>query len=113
VGIGAAYMMYYRETTYPQKIAAAFGTTYKWAKNKFYMDELYLYITHNIIFDKVSKPIAWFDRYVIDGFMNLLGVTTLGIANRIKFLQSGRLQDYAMYFVSGVVAIIMIIIYFK
>ncbi len=113
VGIGAAYLMYYKETEYPQKVAAAFGTTYKWAKNKFYVDELYMYVTHKIIFDKVSKPIAWFDRYVIDGFMNLLGVTTLGIANRIKFLQSGRLQDYAMYFVSGVVAIIIIVIYYK
>jgi NADH-quinone oxidoreductase subunit L len=113
VGIGAAYLMYYKETVYPQKVASAFGTTYKWAKDKFYMDELYLFVTHKIIFDKVSKPIAWFDRHVIDGFMNLLGVTTLGIANKIKFLQSGRLQDYAMYFVSGVVAIIILIIYFK
>ncbi len=113
VGIGAAYLMYYKETTYPQKVASAFGTTYKWAKDKFYMDELYMFVTHKIIFDKVSRPIAWFDRNVIDGFMNLLGVTTLGIANRIKFLQSGRLQDYAMYFVSGVVAIIILVIYFK
>ena len=113
VGIGFAYFMYYKETVYPQKVASAFGTTYKWAKDKFYMDELYIFITHKIIFDKVSKPIAWFDRNVIDGFMNLLGVTTVNIAEKIKFIQSGKMQDYAMYFVSGVVAIIILVIYFK
>ncbi len=113
IGIGTAYLMYYKETKYPQKVAAAFGSSYKWAKDKFYMDELYIFVTHKIIFDRISKPIAWFDRNVIDGFMNLLGVTTLNLAKKIKFIQSGRLQDYAMYFVSGVVAIIIIVIYFK
>ncbi len=112
-GIGAAYLMYYKQTEYPAKVASGFGKVYHWTKNKFYMDELYLFVTHKIIFDKISKPIAWFDRNVIDGFMNLLGVTTENLSERIKFIQSGRLQDYAMYFVSGVVAIVMIIIYFR
>ncbi len=112
-GIGIAYLLYYRETDYPEKFASAMGNGYKWAKNKFYMDELYIFITHKIIFDKVSKPIAWFDRNVIDGFMNLLGVTTEKLAEKIKVIQTGRMQDYAMYFVSGVVAIVMLIVYFR
>ncbi|HFX17544.1 MAG TPA: NADH-quinone oxidoreductase subunit L [Flavobacteriales bacterium] len=112
-GIGIAYLMYYRETDYPAKVANAMGTGYKWAKHKFYMDELYIFITHKIIFDRISKPIAWFDRNVIDGFMNLLGVTVEKLSERIKFLQTGRMQDYAMYFVSGVIAIVMLVIYFR
>ena len=112
-GIGIAYLMYYKETAYPQKVASAMGTGYRWAKDKFYMDELYIFITHKIIFDKISKPIAWFDRYVIDGFMNFLGLTVEKTAERIKFIQTGRMQDYAMFFVSGVIAIVMLIIYFR
>jgi len=112
-GIGIAYLMYYKETAYPQKVASAMGSGYKWAKNKFYFDELYIFITHKIIFDKISKPIAWFDRNVIDGFMNLLGVTVEKTAEKIKFIQTGRMQDYAMYFVSGVIAIVMFIVYFR
>ncbi len=112
-GIGIAYLMYYKETAYPQKVASAMGAGYRWAKDKFYMDELYIFITHKIIFDKISKPIAWFDRYVIDGFMNFLGLTVEKTAERIKFIQTGRMQDYAMFFVSGVIAIVMLIIYFR
>ena len=89
------------------------GSGYKWAKNKFYFDELYIFITHKIIFDKISKPIAWFDRHVIDGFMNLLGLTVEKSAERLKIVQTGRMQDYAMFFVSGVIAIVMLIIFFR
>jgi len=112
-GIGIAYLMYYKETAYPEKFASAIGNGYKWAKNKFYIDELYIFITHKIIFNKISKPTAWFDRNIIDGFMNLLGVTTEKLSEKIKFIQTGRMQDYAMYFVSGVVAIVMLVVYFR
>ncbi len=112
-GIGMAYLMYFKETAYPQKVASAMGNGYKWTKNKFYFDELYIFITHKIIFDKISKPIAWFDRHVIDGFMNLIGLTVEKTAEKIKFVQTGRMQDYAMFFVSGVVAIVMLIIFFR
>ncbi len=112
-GIGVAYLMYYKETNYPKKVASAMGVWYQWAKHKFYMDELYIFITHKIVFDRISKPIAWFDRNVIDGFMNLLGVTVEKTAERLKVIQTGRMQDYAMYFVSGVIAIVMLIVYFR
>ena len=107
-GILAAYFFYYKPTEYPQKVARAFGITYKWAKDKFYMDELYLFVTKRIIFDKISKPAAWFDRHVVDGMMDALGNTTVWISNRIKGLQSGRLQEYGIYFVYGVVVLIMV-----
>ena len=112
-GIALAYFMYYKPTNYPEKVASAMGAGYRWAKDKFYMDELYIFVTHKIIFDKVSKPIAWFDRNVIDGFMNLLGVSVEKSANKIKGVQSGRMQDYAMYFLGGVIGIVMLIVYFR
>jgi len=112
-GIGMAYIMYYKETIYPQKIAQAMGVGYKWAKDKFYIDELYIFVTHKIIFDRISKPIAWFDRNVIDGFMNLIGLTMEKLSDKTKGLQSGRLQDYAMYFLGGLISIVVLLMYFK
>ena len=112
-GIGIAYLMYFKETQYPAKVASTMGAAYKWAKNKFYMDELYIFVTHKIIFQRISKPIAWFDRHVIDGFMNLLGLTVEKSSDKIKGIQTGRMQDYAMYFLGGVVGIVMIIIYLR
>ncbi|NPA43619.1 MAG: NADH-quinone oxidoreductase subunit L, partial [Chlorobi bacterium] len=113
VGIAAAYYFYYKPTDYPARVAAAFGKGYEWAKNKFYIDEAYLYVTKNIIFDKISRPAAWFDRHVVDGMMNSIAYTVGWIAEKIKPVQSGRLQEYAIWFVYGVVMLILIFYYFN
>ena len=49
-----------------------FQKLHRWAFKRFYMDEVYQYITHRIIFARISKPIAWFDRHVVDGFFDFL-----------------------------------------
>lgn len=41
------------------------------------MDEAWLFVTKRIIFRCVSAPLAWFDRHVIDGFMNFLAWATV------------------------------------
>ncbi len=112
-GIGAAYFFYYKPTEYPEKLASGFGVAYQWAKDKFYMDELYLFVTKRIIFDKISRPAAWFDRNIVDGFMDSIGNTTVWISDKIKIVQSGRMQEYAMYFIYGVVVLILIFYYYN
>ncbi len=113
IGIGLAYLMYYKPTDYPAKVARSFGKLYVWAKNKFYVDEFYLFVTKRIIFDKISRPFAWFDRHVVDGMMNALGNTTVWISEKIKFVQSGRMQEYGMYFIYGVVFLVMVYYFFN
>lgn len=44
-GIGIAYLMYFSENDKPLKVATAFGGLYKAAYHKFYIDELYLFVT--------------------------------------------------------------------
>jgi NADH-quinone oxidoreductase subunit L len=43
VGIAIAYIMYKKESTIPARLAATFKYGYKWAFNKFYIDEVYLF----------------------------------------------------------------------
>jgi NADH-quinone oxidoreductase subunit L len=93
------------------KVAAAFGNTYKWAYNKFYIDEVYLFVTKKIIFRYISQPVAWFDRHVVDGTMNAIADVTQAASVRIKGFQSGQLQKYAFVFISGVIALILIFVY--
>ena len=112
VGIFIAMLMYKKENMASARFRAAFGIFYKWTYHKFYFDELYMFVTKKIIFDRISAPSAWFDRHVVDGTMNGIGNGTVWISNKIKGLQSGKVQDYAMYFVSGVVVIAMIFWYF-
>lgn len=110
-GIFIAWWMYRKPTAIPDKVAASVGRLYTWSYRKFYMDEVYLFVTKKIIFNYISRPIAWFDRHVIDRTMNLIGWTTEGAAEKIKGLQSGRLQQYGFVFVAGAIALVFIFIY--
>jgi NADH-quinone oxidoreductase subunit L len=111
IGIGLAYIMYKKETAIPNKMASAFKYGYKWAYNKFYMDELYLFVTKKIIFRYISAPIAWFDRHIIDGTMNSIAEVTQSVSFNIRKLQSGQIQKYAFVFVSGVIMLALLFIY--
>lgn len=108
LGISIATIMYFKKTEMPDKVSARFGNFYKWAYHKFYFDELWLFVTRKIIFNCISKPIAWFDRTIVDGFMNALAFVTNSASDKIKGLQSGRIQQYAGVYLSGVLLFVAI-----
>ena len=56
-----------------EKMYAAAPRLHHWAYKRFYLDEVYQFVTHRIIFKRISTPIAWFDRHIIDGFFDFLG----------------------------------------
>ena len=112
LGIGVAYVMYRKESDIPDRVAGTFKLSYKWAYNKFYIDEVYLFVTKKIIFRYISTPIAWFDRHIVDGTMNSIAALTQGVSFRIRDFQSGQLQKYAFVFVTGAVAFAILMIYF-
>jgi NADH-quinone oxidoreductase subunit L len=111
LGILLAFVFYKKPSGLPEKVSNAFGSFYQWAYDKFYFDELYLFITKEIIFKRISAPFAWFDRHIVDGTMNLIGNSTLSGSEKIKKMQSGRVQDYAFAFIAGVVVLAMVFIY--
>ncbi|MFZ1805704.1 MAG: NADH-quinone oxidoreductase subunit L [Cyclobacteriaceae bacterium] len=110
-GIAVAWKFYKSESDASAKVVKTFGSVYTSALNKFYIDEIYILITKGVIFRMVSKPLAWFDRNVIDAFMNLLAATTNWISSQIKEFQSGQVQKYAFIFISGVLIIVLSFIY--
>lgn len=111
VGIFAASALYRKGSETPERIKASMGNLYTTINRKFYIDEIYLFITRKIIFNFISRPIAWFDRNIVDGFMNAVGNSTKSIAEDIKEFQSGQLQKYAFIFISGVLLILLTFIY--
>lgn len=111
LGIGIAYIMYRKESAVPDKLAATFKHSYKWVYNKFYIDELYLFITKKIIFKYIAEPVAWFDRHIVDGTMNAIAFVTQSVSFRIRGFQSGQLQKYAFVFISGAITLAILFIY--
>jgi NADH-quinone oxidoreductase subunit L len=111
LGIGIAFIMYRKESGIPDRLAGLFKYGYKWAYNKFYIDELYLFVTKKIIFRYISEPVAWFDRHVVDATMNGIAAVTQSVSFRIKGFQSGQLQKYAFVFVTGAIMLAILFIY--
>ncbi|GAB6011000.1 NADH-quinone oxidoreductase subunit L [Viscerimonas tarda] len=107
VGIGIASALYFKKTAMPDKIAAGFSGFYTAAYRKFYFDEIWLFVTRQIIFNCISRPIAWFDRKFVDGFMDSLALVTNVASDKIKGLQSGRVQQYVLaYFVGALLFVL-------
>jgi NADH-quinone oxidoreductase subunit L len=111
-GIAIAYSLYYRENERPAKLAASLGGLYRSAYRKFYVDEGYLFVTKKVLFNIVGRTAAWIDKNIVDGMVNLAGYMTVLVSELSRDLQSGRLQQYAIYFVGGIITLAVYLIYF-
>jgi NADH-quinone oxidoreductase subunit L len=111
IGVLLAAYLYRKESDRPAKAAAAFGGLYQFAYHKFYIDEVYSFITKKVIFNLIGRPAAWIDRNIVDGLMNLVATLTAKISAGIKGFQSGKVQDYALYFFAGIAGLAVLFIY--
>jgi NADH-quinone oxidoreductase subunit L len=111
IGIFAAMWLYKKENDRPAKLAVSLSGFYKATYHKFYIDEVYLFITKKIIFNLIGRPAAWIDKNLVDGMVNATGNSTQTISEKIKGLQSGKVQQYAIYFLAGVIGLAVLFIY--
>jgi len=112
IGIVIAFLLYRKVNNVPDHLVKALGGFHKTVFHKFYIDEIYLFVTKKIIFNYISRPVAWFDRHIVDGTMNGIAWITEYTSYRIKGFQSGQLQQYALVFVSGAVFLALIFLYY-
>ncbi|MBC7690034.1 MAG: NADH-quinone oxidoreductase subunit L, partial [Aquabacterium sp.] len=110
-GIFFAMAMYKKQNAMPDKIAASLSGLYRAAYHKFYIDELYLFITKKVLFNLIGRPAAWFDKNIVDGLVNATGSGTQLISEKIKRMQSGKVQQYAVYFLVAVIGLAVLFIY--
>lgn len=101
LAIALATKMYIKENPLPAKMKNALPNLWRWCHHRFYWDELYIFITHKIIFGCVSRPIAWFDRHIIDGTMDGFAYITNKASYAIRGLQSGNIQMYVWVYLIG------------
>ena len=90
------------------RFTAAIPDLYTIVKNKFYFDEMYQWLIDRVIL-VLAFGIAWFDRRLIndtgvDGTSNL----TNYLGFRLKFHVTGKLPNYALVIVLGVLTLAVI-----
>ncbi len=107
LGIVLAYVFYAGDGSKAAAIARSLGAIYRVIKNKFYIDEIYLWITHRIIFNIIARFIAWFDRHIVDGAVNFTAWGIRATGTVLSFLQTGQVQTYAVWYALGVLFVLL------
>jgi NADH-quinone oxidoreductase subunit L len=109
-GIILAFVMYKGQSNLPEKISTISSNLYQAAYRKFYIDEIYLFITKKVVFNLIAVPSAWIDKNIVDGAVNLSAYLTDDTSELIKGWQSGKMQQYAIWFFAGVIGLVAIFV---
>ncbi len=111
IGIIFATWMYMpKHNPVPDILARKMPGLHKAALNRFYIDDAWQFFTHKIVFGCFSKPIAWFDRHVIDGSFNFMAWSTQEAGETIRPWQSGDVRQYVAWFITGTVALTLVLL---
>lgn len=111
LAIALATWMYLRpQQPVADNLAKRFKGLHTAAYRRFYTDEVWLFVTKKIIFRCVSAPLARWDKHVIDGFFNFTAWGTHAAADEIRGMQSGHVQQYAIWFLAGAIALTLILL---
>lgn len=108
IGIFLTYEVYVAHKGSEEKIAKSSGILYRILKAKYYLDYFYT----NIIAERVIVFLAYlfslFDKYVVDGFVNLIGYFMKWFSGTTRKIQTGVVQNYAAIMIIGILAFLLL-----
>lgn len=85
---------------------------YDWSYNRGYIDAFYeTYLTGGII--GLAELTHFFDRRVIDGITNGVGITSFFVGEGIKYIGDGRISSYIFLYLFYVSIFLLIYFFFK
>ena len=106
----ATYIYKGEQQPIADRLYKTFPRLHRAAYKRFYQDEIWQFVTHKIIFRCVSTPIAWFDRHIVDGTFNFMAWGANEAGESIRSWQSGDVRKYAIWFITGAVALTLILL---
>ena len=86
------------------------NTIYNWSYNRGYIDISYTNV-FTLGIRRFSKFTEFFDRHIIDGIPNGIGVTSFFIGEGIKYIGGGRISSYLLFFLCFVSFFIFIFLF--
>ncbi|HEY7617489.1 MAG TPA: NADH-quinone oxidoreductase subunit L, partial [Terriglobales bacterium] len=112
LGLGLAWLLYYRRPQLPQQIAESLGSFYRTVANKYYIDEIYAILFVKPLVDS-SARILWrgVDQNVIDATLDGGADSAREVSDTLRHMQSGNLRSYAGWVAAGAAAVIAYMIW--
>ncbi len=105
VGIALAAFLYLGEHRQAAWIGNILRPLYKLSHGKFFFDQIY---TALIVWPLrgLAALFYWFDRYFVDGLVNLVGYAPAAGGAFLRWLQNGMVQFYALAMMLGLIVLI-------
>ncbi len=96
---------------YDDRLGRRFGGLYASWKGKYYWDEAYDKVVVRPLLRLADKGFAAFDARIVDGAVNGLARVTGAASGLLRYIQTGRVQNYAAAIVLGVVLVVALMLF--
>ncbi len=131
-GMAAAAVLYRWRWLSPAAVRRAFQPFSTWAERKYYFDEVYqwtvvrgtvwtsralrvfdVYVVDGLVnlvglaLVALTRLYRVFDLYVVDGVVNLIGWVAKALGGALRFVQTGRAENYLLVIAIGVILLIL------
>ncbi|MBI4480835.1 MAG: NADH-quinone oxidoreductase subunit L [Acidobacteria bacterium] len=128
-GVALAYHFFLKNRGAADRLAASFSGVHRTLQNKYYVDELYnavfvrgLAMDGGTALSKFDQSVIdggvngaawmtrltstlsmWWDKWIIDGAVNLSAISAQVFSHLLRLLQTGLVQSYALFILAGMV----------
>ena len=135
LGIVIGYRLYYEDApTQPERDRLRIPVLWPVLENKYYIDDLYMNGIVNPIKGPLARFINWTNSYIIDFIVNTVGMVTRGLGrlvyggldqrgidlaineagaatgflgSKLRYIQTGKVQQYAAVLFSGAIVLVI------
>jgi NADH-quinone oxidoreductase subunit L len=105
-GILLAWLTYQRRLISEDGLAAPFAPIRHAAHRRFWIDDAFV-AAYGVLLLGLARIVGWFDRYVVDGVLNVVSAWTLDAGDALRELQTGRVQDYVYGIAVGLLVVVL------
>ncbi len=96
-------------TARADELLPVFGPVARWARNKWYVDELYDFLFVRPLW-VIAHILHLIDKLLVDGIVNGFGWLPRVIGNTLRPSQSGALHGYALGMAGGIAVLLLIVV---
>jgi len=104
-GILLAWLTYQRRAISADSLASMFGPIRYAALRGFWVDDVFV-AGYRVGVLAFSRIVGWLDRYIVDGVVNVVSAWTVMAGERLRQIQTGRVQDYVFGVAVGVLLVL-------
>jgi NADH-quinone oxidoreductase subunit L len=106
LGLGLSYMFYGSGRFSPEKAKERLAPLHKLLVNKYYIDEFYLFLVKKVQQTIAAASSIIEQKIIIGIFVNGIAGGTREAGNRLRMMQTGRVNSYVTIVLSGITILI-------